>query len=120
MKTVLVAAIFGLVASPLASDAGAVAEALVVENAYVYITGAVPKPGKYLLTEKMTALTLIQQAGGLTPFAVDRILVISGTEKDQRGLPLVKTVSFKEMVAATPERPALLLSSGDQVLVGGS
>ncbi len=123
MKTVLLAAIVGLVGSPLTAATQAQSQQPVtIDKAYVYITGAVNKPGKYLLTEKLTVLALIQQAGGLAPSAGagDRITIISGTQKDPGGVPVVRKASYKEMLAATPEKPVAPLGPGDQVLVGGS
>lgn len=87
---------------------------------YVYVTGAIGKPGKYVLTEKMTVLDLIDQAGGLKPFADDLIVIISGTQRDAQRRPLVIRVSVQSMKDATDPKPAPLLGPGDQVLIGGS
>ena len=118
-RDVLVINIFG---DPtfLSSDTLAQSQQPVTEKVYVYVTGAVSKPGKYPLTEKMTALDLIDQAGGLLRSANDVIVIVSGTQKDAQGRPMVMRASVKSMKTPTAKQPVALLGPGDQVLVGGS
>jgi protein involved in polysaccharide export with SLBB domain len=68
----------------------------------------------------MTALDLIDQAGGLLRSANDLIMVVSGTQKAAQGRPMVMRASVKNMKNPTAKQPVALLGPGDQVLVGGN
>lgn len=114
--TAIVVAVALVASSVLAQSQQPASDA---NKVYVYVTGAVGKPGRFVLTEKMTVLELIDRAGGLKPFADDLITIISATQKDAQGRPVVVRRSIQSMKGATRTKNAVLLGPGDQVLIAG-
>ena len=117
--TALAFALFGLPHLPV--NAQSVAPVVQTEQGSVFISGAVNKPGKYPLAEKMNVLQLVTLAGGLQPSANrERLLVISGTLKDKNGKPLTRFVNFSDIQKGKDLKENLVqLGPGDQVIVGG-
>jgi protein involved in polysaccharide export with SLBB domain len=65
---------------------------------FVFITGAVEKPGKYALTEGMTLIQLVAASGGMKQSADRRrMLLVSGTKEDAKGNPTIQFVDFTEL-----------------------
>ena len=92
-----------------------------INSRRVYITGAVMKPGPYLLTGPMTVLQLISAAGGLQEFAKRKeIMLISATLKAKDGSPLTYKINYDDLVKGrNTARNNIELRPGDQVIVGG-
>lgn len=85
----------------------------------VFIAGAVNKPGVYLLMPAMTVVDLIDLAGGLLPSAGDRIVLVSGTQKDERGQPAKSEFSFQELKSRKVGKQLPELKIGDQLIIPG-
>ena len=85
----------------------------------VYITGAVNKPGPYLLSGPMTVLQLIAHAGGLLEFAKKKeIMLISATLTNKDGSPLTYKINYEELEKGkNPAKNNIQLRPGDQVIV---
>ena len=118
--TALAFALSGLLQLPV--HAQSVAPAVQAERGSVFISGAVDKPGKYPLVEKMNVLQLVTLAGGLRPSANrERLLVVSGTLKDKNGKPLTRVVNFSDIQKGKDLKENLVeLGPGDQVIVSGA
>jgi hypothetical protein len=66
----------------------------------------------------MTPFDLINLAGGLTPTATGRIMIVSQTRKDPAGRPFsIQTDFFKVLQAPTAEQPQSTLMPEDEVVV---
>jgi polysaccharide export outer membrane protein len=90
-----------------------------INSRWVYITGAVAKPGRYPLTGTMTVLQLIANAGGLQEFA-DRknIMLLSASLKGKDGSPLSYKINYEELQKGkNPAKNNIELRPGDQVIV---
>jgi len=90
-----------------------------MQSRRVYITGAVNKPGPYILTGPMTVLQLITHAGGLQEFAKKKeIMLISATLKNKDGSPLTYKINYEELERGkNPAKNNIDLRPGDQVIV---
>ena len=111
-------ALASLALQPVVSAESAVPAAQVQQNV-VYVTGAVSQPGRYPWTSEMTLLQLLAASGGLLPGADTRLFVLSATERDQNGQPLMHAANYrdalsgKELLKNNPR-----LKPGDTVFVG--
>ena len=85
-----------------------------IRSRRVFITGEILHPGLYPLAGPTTVLQLIAQAGGLTPFAKRRNIVIL---RQESGHPAKYPFNYSEVVHGhTPEQNIALLP-GDTVVV---
>jgi polysaccharide biosynthesis/export protein len=90
-----------------------------IHSRNVFITGAVNKPGPYVLMGPMTVVQLIAVAGGLLEFA-DRkhIMLVSGSLKDKKGEPLTYMINYDDMTKGkNVAKYNIELRPGDQVIV---
>lgn len=92
-----------------------------IKSRSVYITGAVSKPGQYMLVGPMNMNQLITTAGGLLEFAdKKKILLIRGSLKDKNGQPITLFINYEELQKGkNVQRNNPDLMPGDQVLVNG-
>jgi protein involved in polysaccharide export with SLBB domain len=116
--TALVLTLFGLPHLPAIAQSGA--PVVQAERGSVFITGAVNKPGKYPLVEKMNVLHLVTLAGGFRPSANrERLIIVSGTLKDADGKPLTRFVNYSDIMKGKYLKENLVeLGPLDQVIVG--
>jgi polysaccharide export outer membrane protein len=85
-----------------------------VKSRFVYITGEVSKPGAYSLAAPTDVLQLIIKAGGLTPFARSKsIVVLRVADGKQQKLP----VNYKKLIRGEYSEQNILLLPGDTVVV---
>ena len=115
--TVLVLALFS---SPVpTADAQSGAPVAQGQEAVVYITGDVSKPGRHPLTGSMTVVQLVALAGGLLPSA-DRgqLVIVDGTSNDEAGSPCTRTVSYRDILKGKDlAKNNVKLRPGDVVIV---
>jgi polysaccharide export outer membrane protein len=92
-----------------------------IKSRSVYITGAVSKPGQYMLVGPMNMNQLITTAGGLLEFADSKkILLIRGSLKDKNGQPVTLFINYEELrKGKNVQRNNPDLMPGDQVIVSG-
>jgi polysaccharide export outer membrane protein len=90
-----------------------------INSRWVYITGAVAKPGRYPLTGTMTVLQLITNAGGLQEFADKKnVMLLSATLKNKDGSPLSYKINYADLAKGkNPAKNNIELRPGDQVIV---
>lgn len=90
-----------------------------IHSRNVFITGAVAKPGPYVLNGPMTVVQLITVAGGLQEFADKKhILLMSGTLKDKKGEPLTYVINYEELSKGkNTAKYNVELRPGDTVIV---
>jgi polysaccharide export outer membrane protein len=85
-----------------------------IRSRKVFITGAVEKPGPYVLTSPTTVLQLIAMAGGLKEYADKRnIVVMRTTDGQQNGY----VVDYHAILRRQKLEQNFLLAPGDIVLV---
>lgn len=85
-----------------------------VKSRKVFVTGAVSKPGSYVLAGPTTVLQLIALAGGLTEWAKsDRIVVIRGNGHRQLALAF----NYQDVGRRKNLAQNILLEPGDTVMV---
>jgi polysaccharide export outer membrane protein len=84
-----------------------------INSRKVFITGEVAKPGPYSLDSPMTVLQLIALAGGLTPFADGKKIMIVRSEK---GKPVTIAFNYRD-VDKNLQQNILELRPGDTVVV---
>jgi polysaccharide biosynthesis/export protein len=84
-----------------------------IHSRKVFVTGEVAQPGVYDLQPRQRLLQAIAMAGGLTPYAKDRVVVLRQSEgKEQRiAVRISRIVSGKELAND------LLLQPGDTLVV---
>jgi polysaccharide export outer membrane protein len=69
-----------------------------IHSRNVFITGAVQKPGPYMLSGPLTVAQLIAIAGGLQEFADKKhVMLVSGSLKDKKGEPLTYVINYDEL-----------------------
>ncbi len=92
-----------------------------MKSRWVYISGAVKRPGQYPLTSVMTIAQLITIAGDVEEFAdKKKILVISGTQLKPNGEPVTWIVNYDDVKKGRNlVRNNIVLNPGDQVIVPG-
>jgi polysaccharide export outer membrane protein len=92
-----------------------------IKSRSVYITGAVNKPGQYMLVGPMNINQLITTAGGLQEFANrKKVLLIRGSLKDKNGQPITLFINYEELQKGkNVQRNNPDLMPGDQVIVSG-
>ena len=92
-----------------------------IKSRSVYITGAVSKPGQYMLVGPMNMNQLITTAGGLLEFAdAKKVLLIRGSLKDKNGQPITLFINYEELrKGKNVQRNNPDLMPGDQVIVSG-
>jgi polysaccharide export outer membrane protein len=90
-----------------------------INSRNVFITGAVNKPGPYVLMGPMTVLQLITVAGGLLEFADKKnVMLVSGSLKDRNGQPLSYKINYDDMSKGkNMSKNNIELRPGDQVIV---
>jgi len=85
-----------------------------IRSRKVFITGAVEKPGPYIVTSPTTVLQLISMAGGLKEYADKKnILVMRNTNGKQSGY----VVDYSAILKRQNLEQNFLLEPGDTVLV---
>ena len=84
-----------------------------INSRRVFITGAVNKPGAYLLSDSMTVMQLIATAGGVTVFA-DRDAILIARRVDGKGVSL--SFDYAAFVSGQLDQDIPLLP-GDTVVV---
>ena len=90
-----------------------------INSRWVYITGAVAKPGRYPLTGSMTLVQLVTNAGGLQEFADKKnIMLLSATLKNKDGSPWSYKINFDDLMKGkNAAKNNIELRPGDQVIV---
>ena len=90
-----------------------------INSRNVFITGAVNKPGPYILMGPMTVLQLITVAGGLLEFADKKnVMLVSGSLKDAKGQPLSYKINYDDMSKGkNMSKNNIELRPGDTVIV---
>ena len=85
-----------------------------VNSRKVYVTGAVGKPGPYLLTSRTTVLQMLAQAGGLGDFAKkDKIAVLRTENGETKRYPF----NYKDVIDGKKLEQNIELRPGDTVIV---
>lgn len=85
-----------------------------IKSRFVYITGEIGKPGVYSLVAPTDVLQLIIKAGGLTPFARSKsIVVLRLANGRQEKLP----VNYKKLLRGEYREQNIFLLPGDTVVV---
>lgn len=85
-----------------------------IHSRQVFITGEITRPGIYPLLAPISVLQLIAQAGGFSPFAKRKNIVILRKEK---GKQLRLPFNYKEVVHGRSTEENILLQPGDTVVV---
>jgi polysaccharide biosynthesis/export protein len=92
-----------------------------IRSRKVFITGAVNKPGAYLINDHMTVLQLIATAGGLTEFAKSKNIIImrpdAGGVGRPAGQPITYAFNYKDVLARKNLKQNIELKPGDTVIV---
>jgi polysaccharide biosynthesis/export protein len=87
---------------------------LEIHSQFVYIVGAVAKPGVYQLATPMRVTELLVRAGGFTEFAKSAEVVVMRKEgRDNMRYPF----NYKTFLEGKDYRQDLALHSGDMVIV---
>lgn len=86
-----------------------------IHSRQVFITGEIARPGIYPLTTPTTVLQLIAQAGGFSPFAKRKNIVILRKQDDGQQVRL--PFNYKEVVRGRNSEENILLQPGDTVVV---
>lgn len=85
-----------------------------IKSKFVYITGEITKPGVYPLVSPTDVLQLIIKAGGLTPFARSKsIVVLRAADGKQQKFP----VNYKKLLHGEYPEQNIFLLPGDTVVV---
>jgi len=80
----------------------------------VYVIGQVGSPGAYLLTQPMTILQILTQAGGLRQFAKSKSIYVLRTENGkQQKLPF----NYEEVLEGKRIEQDIPLQAGDTIVV---
>jgi len=106
-----------LVASMLKSylvDPRVTVEITEVRSRRVFITGEVARPGLYPLAGPTTVLQIIAQAGGLTPFAKRKNIVIL---RQENGQAVKYLFNYSNVVHGRTPEQNIALAPGDTVVV---
>lgn len=82
----------------------------------VYLMGQIIRPGPYPLGPNATALQVIAQAGGFTPFADRNNIVIIRRSKDTHKEQRIE-VSYKSILAGRSAKGDVALQAGDTIIV---
>jgi polysaccharide export outer membrane protein len=92
-----------------------------INSRFVYVQGAVGRPGPYPLPGPMTIAQLIAVAGGLSEFAdKKKIIVISGTQRNAKGEAVTWIVNYEDiMKGRNLTKNNIILNPGDTVMVPG-
>jgi polysaccharide export outer membrane protein len=85
---------------------------LEIHSRQVYITGQVQRPGAYPLVGSINVLQLIASAGGLTPFAHKKGIVILDATQAQK-----EKFDYASAIQGKDKHNKLILSPGDTVVV---
>ena len=85
-----------------------------IKSRRVFITGEVVRPGLYPLGGPITVLQLIAQAGGFTPFAKRKSIVVLCQENGQ---PQKRPFNYTEVVHGKAAEQNILLTPGCTVVV---
>jgi polysaccharide export outer membrane protein len=85
---------------------------LEIHSRQVYITGQVQRPGAYPLVGSINVLQLIASAGGLTPFAHKKGIVILDSTQTQK-----EKFDYASAIQGRDKNNRLVLSPGDTVVV---
>lgn len=92
-----------------------------INSRRVFITGEVARPGMYLLSDQMTVVQLIALAGGLTPFAKAKDIIIMRAESNgtvrPKGEPVALRFNYKDFLARRNLRQNVELKPGDTIIV---
>lgn len=88
-----------------------------INSRRVFITGAVGKPGPYMLTDHMTVVQLIAMAGGLQEFADKKHITIVHTERRPDGVPWSHNFNYDEFTERRNLNSNIELKPGDTVIV---
>ena len=85
-----------------------------IRSRRIFITGEIVRPGTYPLAGPTTVLQLIAQAGGLTPFAKRKSIVIL---RQENGRPVKYPFNYSEVVHGRTPEQNIALVPGDTVVV---
>jgi len=85
-----------------------------IKSRRVFITGEIVRPGLYPLAGPTTVLQLIAQAGGFTPFAKRKSIVIL---RQENGQPHKYPFNYSDVVHGRSAEQNIALSPGDTVVV---
>jgi len=85
-----------------------------IKSNVVYITGAVGKPGPYVLGAPTTVMQLLIRAGGLTEFAkTEEIQIVRNEQNATRRLPF----RYKQFIEGKDYQQNIQLRRGDMIIV---
>lgn len=85
-----------------------------INSRKVYVTGAVGKPGPYMLTSRTTVLQMLANAGGLGDFAKkDKIAVLRTVDGETKRFPF----NYKDVIQGKNLEQNIELRPGDTVIV---
>jgi polysaccharide export outer membrane protein len=85
-----------------------------VNSRKVFVTGAVNKPGAYLLTSRTTVLQMLAQAGGLGDFAKrDKIAVLRTENGETKRYPF----NYKDVIEGKKLEQNIELRPGDTLII---
>jgi len=85
-----------------------------IKSRRVFITGEIVRPGLYPLAGPTTVLQLIAQAGGFTPFAKRKNIVIL---RQENGQPHKYPFNYSDVVHGRSSDQNIALAPGDTVVV---
>lgn len=88
-----------------------------INSRKVFITGAVGKPGPYVLGEHMTVVQLIAVAGGLQEFADKKHITIVHADRRPDGVPWSNTFNYEDFENRRNLNGNIELKPGDTVIV---
>lgn len=84
-----------------------------IHSQKVFVTGEVAKPGSYDLQPRTKLLQAIAMAGGTTPYAKGRAVVLRDRGKSDRRYE----INLRDVIGGTAPQDNLLLQSGDTIVV---
>ena len=85
-----------------------------INSRKVFITGAVTRPGPYLLTSPVTVLQVISMAGGLTEFANQTKIAVM---RQENGKLVRYPFNYKDVAKGKNLEQNIQLKPGDTVIV---
>ncbi len=109
IKDLVTSKLTAFVVSPLVT-----VEITEIRSRRIFITGEVVRPGLYPLAGPTTVLQLIAQAGGLTPFAKRKSIVIL---RQENGHPAKYPFNYSDVVHGRAPEQNIALAPGDTVVV---
>jgi len=86
-----------------------------IHSRKVYITGEVSKPGVYDLEPRMKVMQALALAGGITPYAKGRVIVLRDTRDGKQDRHV--SIEIGSIVSGKKAQDNLLLQPGDTLVV---